>query len=133
MPSLVPGTRHRLNGPGAPRTLLRRPRIRLTRWYFIGSLAVFLGAPTLARRFPVGPGTRPYERVPPLARSKSFNSGPPPFRGKTEGSTATRPTQSPWKLRQYSEGVGPTCPWYFEPNPDDPYGFSAGVVIARND
>src|ERR1700722_3331901 len=35
------------------------------------------------------------------------------------------------KFSKYRLGVGPLCPWYFEPRPDDPYGLSAGVVMRR--
>jgi len=36
--------------------------------------------PTLARRFPVVPGTRPYPSVPPLPVLQETSTGPPPFR-----------------------------------------------------
>jgi len=33
------------------------------------------------------------------------------------------------KFSQYRLGVGPRCPWYFEPRAPLPYGWSAAVVI----
>ena len=39
-----------------------------------------------------------------------------------------QPAVSFWKFCQYLDGVGPRCPWYFEPIPPVPYGVSAASV-----
>lgn len=45
----------------------RRGALRVIRWSYAGRAAALAAAPTLARRFPVGPGALPYVRRPPLA------------------------------------------------------------------
>jgi hypothetical protein len=36
--------------------------------------------------------------------------------------------ESFWKFCQYREGVGPRCPWYFDPISPVPYGVFAGSL-----
>ena len=44
-----------------------------------------------------------------------------------------QPAVSFWKFCQYLDGVGPRCPWYFEPIPPVPYGVSAASVSWTNE
>ena len=45
----------------------------------------------------------------------------------------SRVAQGSRKFCQYRLGVGPRCPWYFDPIPSEPYGRSAGSVSWTND
>ena len=56
--------------------------------------------------------------------------------GDGETAATARPadeSQLSLKFCQYRLGVGPRCPWYFEPIPSEPYGRSAGSVSWTND
>ena len=44
-----------------------------------------------------------------------------------------QPAVSFWKFCQYLDGVGPRCPWYFEPIAPVPYGVSAASVSWTNE
>jgi len=89
------------------------------------------------------PGTRLYPLVPPLpVLLGSVTTGPPPFRGRASVSDAAvcnLPGLAVWgytsvpKFFQYRLGVGPRCPWYLEPSPPDPYGFSAASESCTNE
>ncbi len=59
--------------------------------------------PTLARRFPVVPGTRPYPSVPPLPVLQETSTGPPPFRDTNIIGTQSR---QPRKVRSPAGELG---------------------------
>ena len=87
-------------------------------------------APQLAARDPALEPPDEHAHVAARARSACTIRDPtkpvPPV-------TKTLSALSSTKFFQYRLGVGPRCPWYFEPSPLDPYGADAGSVSCTNE
>ena len=69
-------------------------------------------------------GRIPDERAHPAPARDELADGVPPHEA-----VGTGDEDHASKFFQYLLGVGPRCPWYFDPSVPEPYGVSAGSDI----